>query len=565
MYSSSKETTDGLKVDADEQTAAFAKVREESGLLRDSMMGLVGMVGIGGVAFGLKDLVKGGQALQAQQVQLQAALRATGQAGGDAAGHLKDYAESLSTKGGFATTQNLSALTAFVRETHSVTEAQTLLTLSTNVARGRSIDLASAQMMVQRAYTGSVGKLQAVLGPMVAAREAQVGLTVSHQQQIAALQNQAALMGKLGPIWLRQQEINDHLTAQQTALAQMTDKHATAMQVLAAATQEFGGATAAYANTTAGKVSNLKNSFQNLTEELGAALLPAVNDIVGVMAKFGEFLTHHKTVVVDVALAVAGLTAAWGGMKIVKGVTGMLSDLGKMFGIVQVEGEESAMGLTIAWDTFMTATIVGLVLVGLVEMIEHWKQVEAIAIDVWHGIESGAVAAWHGIEHVATMIYHALTSAFTSAWNFIKVHTPLGGLIAGGIDLLHGNIGGAASSALRGATFGLLSSGGVVKPHYYDMGGPVGTDTVPGWLSPGEGVVNAQGMAALGAGGLSARELGAGAAVRHDPRAAALRESSSDTRVLTQSVIQQILNLGARGPSTLTGGSLVTGAPGLPV
>jgi len=564
MYSSSKDTTEGLKVDADEQTASFAKVREETGALRDSMMGLVGMVGIGGVAFGLRDLKDSGVALQAQQTQLQSALKATGQAAGGTATQLESAAESLSTKGGFGTTQNLSALTAFVRETHSATQAQSMLTLATNIARGRSMDLASAQQVVQRAYTGNVGRLQQLLGPMVAAREAQVGLTVSHQREIAALQNQAALMGKLGPIWLRSQEINDHLTAQQQALAQMTDKHATAMQVLAEAQQEFGGATAAYAYTSAGKISNLDNSLHNLVEQLGVALLPAINDVVGVFAKLAEFLAKNKTEVLVATLAVAGLAAAWGTMKVVQGVTGMLSDLGKMFGIVQVEGEESAMGLTIAWDTFMTATIVGLVLVGLVEMIEHWKQVEAIAIGVWHGIESGAVAAWHGIEHVATMIYHALTTAFTDAWNFIKVHTPLGGLIAGGIDLLHGNVGGAASSALRGLTFGALSAGGPVKAHYYDMGGPVGTDTVPGWLSPGEGVVNAQGMAALGAGGLSAVNSG------QAPLSGTIRVQQPyvvklDTRVLTQSVIQQILNLGARGPSTLTGGSLVTGAPGLPV
>jgi len=50
-------------------------------------------------------------------------------------------------------------------------------------------------------------------------------------------------MGKMGGMWLRQQEVNDHITAQQAAMAQLTDKHAAATQILAAATATFAGST----------------------------------------------------------------------------------------------------------------------------------------------------------------------------------------------------------------------------------------------------------------------------------------------------------------------------------
>lgn len=47
-------------------------------------------------------------------------------------------------------------------------------------------------------------------------------------------------------------------------------------------------------------------------------------------------------------------------------------------------------------------------------------------------------------------------------------------------------------------TGGLLyASGGVVEPAYMAHGGPAGTDTVPAWLTPGEGVLNRTGMAVL--------------------------------------------------------------------
>ena len=617
-----KTTTRQVKTDADEQAASFDKVKESSERLKGALGGLMGMIGIGGVAFGLKDLIEGGQALQTNQAQLRQSLAATGQAAAGTQARLQAMAESMSTRGGFATTQNLAALAAFVRETHSATEAQSMLSLATNIARGRNMDLASAQQIVQKAYTGSVGKLQALLGPMVAAREAQVGLTQSHTQEIARLQDQAQLMGKMGPIWLRQQEINDHITAQQTALAQMTDKHSTALQVLAAAQQEFGGATAAFSNTTAGKISNLKNSFQNLTESLGQALLPAMDDVVGVAEKVAEWMSKNKTVVRDVALAVAGLTTAWGGMKIVQSLKGMVMDLGKAFGLVAgseeaagAAGVESAAASTAAWDAFMTATIVGLVLVGLVELIEHWKAVRRVAVDVWHGIETVAkevwhwiegnwpylvgiltgpvglavvwiskhfdqvkvavTGVWHFIESIATKIFDAITFPFRKAFDFVKggfddvkkafhfLTHPFGlSLATGGKVPQHFAAGGKAPQHFAAA--------GKAPQHFAAGGGPTGTDTIPAWLSPGEGVVTTQGMQTVGGEqGLTMINSGQSGALGGVGGGNVTINGSPvtfnvDGRQLGEAVVRWALSRAARGPTSYVGGSLTTGAAGIP-
>lgn len=45
--------------------------------------------------------------------------------------------------------------------------------------------------------------------------------------------------------------------------------------------QRFGGAAAAEMNTTAGRIANLKNAFSDVKEELGFALLPAFEKLVG--------------------------------------------------------------------------------------------------------------------------------------------------------------------------------------------------------------------------------------------------------------------------------------------
>ncbi len=178
-----------------------------TGRLRGSVAALAGGIGFAGLAFGIKDAIDAGMGLQAQQVQLKAALEATGQAGGNAYNAMFSAAERLSTRGGFATEESIRGMTAFVRETHSSTEALKLNALTTNIARGSGNDYAATQQLVARAYTGQVGRLQKLLGPMIAVKSAQYGLTQAHKEEILSLSAQSKLMGKAGPMWLRQQEI----------------------------------------------------------------------------------------------------------------------------------------------------------------------------------------------------------------------------------------------------------------------------------------------------------------------------------------------------------------------
>ena len=383
MKDANEEATTSIKGDAEEQSASFAKTKESALGLRDAMVGLAGMVGIFGVAFGFKDLVEGGEQLQESQTQLRASMRSTKTDTAAATAELEKYSTSLSTKGGFGVISDLGALTQYVTETHSAAEAQRMLGLATNIARARNMGLAQSQTIVAKAYDGQARGLQALLGPMVSSVDATVGLTTAHQQQIATLENEASMMGKMGQVWLRQQEVNDHITAQQTELAQLENKRATGAQILADATAVFAGRTSAYNETTKGQFSDIDNAMHNLTESLGVGLLPVMDDLAHVGADVAGWMAKDKDVIRDVVLAVTGLGAAWAGMKIVKGIAMMVLDLGKAFGVVTVSeteaaaaGVDSADTLTIAWDSFMEATIVGLVLVGLVEMVEHWHAVE---------------------------------------------------------------------------------------------------------------------------------------------------------------------------------------------
>jgi hypothetical protein len=119
-----------------------------------------------------------------------------------------------------------------------------------------------------------------------------------------------------------------------------------------------------------------------------------------------------------------------------------------------------------------------------------------------------------------------------------------------------------------------LSHGGPVARHfahggpaYFAGGGPVAGDTVPAWLNPREGVLTPTGMTTIGGvSGLDALNAGVtpggmGGRVTIMPSQTVLK---LDNRTVGQAVVKWALNNAARGPTSLVGGSLVTGAPGLP-
>lgn len=287
----------------------FDRTRTSVGRLGGIFSTVLGTVGFGGLALGLKDAQHGAIQLQVAQNQLKAALQSTGAAGAAAYQSMFDSAEKLSTSGGFTTDENLKALAAFTRETHSASEATKLLSLTTNIARGRGVDLATAQMMVQRGYGGSIGRLQALLGPMVKVSDAQYNLTQAHQAQIIALSDEAATMGKAGHAWLKTAELQDKITPKEMALAQLSDKHATAQEILAAATTAFGGATAKYAKTTAGQLDNTRHAVANLQASVGKVLLPVINFFATAIAKVTKFLDRHRAVLWAVVAAVAAVSS----------------------------------------------------------------------------------------------------------------------------------------------------------------------------------------------------------------------------------------------------------------
>ena len=103
------------------------------------------------------------------------------------------------------------------------------------------------------------------------------------------------------------------------------------------------------------------------------------------------------------------------------------------------------------------------------------------------------------------------------------------------------------------------ASGGLVTPHgirRYQLGGPVGSDNVLGWLSAGEGILNRTAMAQLGVGGLAAINARQPAIQLH-PGTVNVRVAI-DGRQVARAIAQYTLMKGAGGTSAAVGGSLLT-------
>jgi len=81
--------------------------------------------------------------------------------------------------------------------------------------------------------------------------------------------------------------------------------------ILAELTKEFGGSAKAFGETTAGQVAKLTNTFGDLSEELLADVLPAINDVVEFLADAAHWLQDNAGLVQTLAVVLGGLVATY--------------------------------------------------------------------------------------------------------------------------------------------------------------------------------------------------------------------------------------------------------------
>jgi len=216
----SARTTSKLEENNRRGSESFSRMHDSVHRLRGSTALLAGAAGLGALAYSVVDVTRSAIGMQSQTAQLQNALRNTGVTGTAAFNQMTAAASNMAVKGGFAAQENIQALTQFTRISGNAAQATRMFALATNVARGAHKDL----LPVTKA------------------------LALAEQGRLTGLSR----MGIVLP------------------------KGATPQQAMAMLQSRYGGAAAAFSNTAAGGMSNLKQGWDVIKEDLGKAFLPLV-------------------------------------------------------------------------------------------------------------------------------------------------------------------------------------------------------------------------------------------------------------------------------------------------
>jgi hypothetical protein len=549
----------------EETSASYVRLGESMERTRSHIAGLAGMIGLGALSLSIKDSIQGGMALTSAQVQLQQALKNTGQAADGTFDKLDTLSEALSSKGGFTKQQNLYALGQFVGVTKNAAEAQKLLGLATDISRRRGMDLSSSVSVLARAYTGQVGRLQQLMGPMIAVKTAQYGLTQAHKEEIFALEQKSKLYGRMGPAWLKQRELALGITPQQHALAMLQDKSITGQRAISLAEQIFSGSTAAFSKSPQGQLSNLKAEISNLKDQIGQGLLPIVTKMVHILVPVVHWLDKNRWALYGLAGAVSAYAIALGAWKAAQMALNFKDIIGsavnKLFGRGGV-GDAMKSSITRAGGSGRVT--------GSLNALAASADRAAAALDrIGGGGAAGAAGAGERTaeKDAATAAKAGRFGRFASLAATAVPFAPV--TLAAAAAYLENSYGSPEASAKVKGPTGPIYNPRVAPfvrrfghPKGYASGGAVGADTVPAWLTPGEGVVNPLGMSMIGSGGLAMINSGrmpTQPIIHHSTHIIKLPNGKELTRVVTQ----EVLNRGARGPSNLVGGPMVTGATGL--
>ena len=170
----------------------------------------------------------------------------------------EDMISAMSRATGTADSELRPALAVLVTGTKDIATATSALSLAQDIAIGSNKSLAEVSEALAKAYGGNMKGLQA-LSP-----------------EIKAMIKDGASLDEV-------------------------------MNVLGGT---FGGAAATAANTAAGRFKILKNSLDETTESIGAALLPIVQKVLPVLQKFADWAQQNPQAFLAIAGAITAISVA---------------------------------------------------------------------------------------------------------------------------------------------------------------------------------------------------------------------------------------------------------------
>lgn len=338
---------------------------------------------VGGLAFAVKEA----SAAEDAAAQLDAVLKSTGGAAGVTADEIKKLAAELqktTTFGDDATVAASALLLTFTQIGKDVFPDAIKASQDMSIAMGQDLQ----QTIIQ------VGKaLNDPIQGVTALRRVGVQLTDQQEEQIRAFM-----------------ESNNVMAAQRVVLDELS--------------RQFGGSAAAAANTLSGQLTQLKNDFGDLLEDIGNALTDGggIRGLIGMIREAVNatraWIQEHPQLtgwIVKIAAVVGGLMVVLGPLLIM--LPGLVAAFAAAGPVVAALG--TVLAAVISPIGLIVAGIAALI-AGAIALYYNWDRVVGWLADLWERMKQTASNVLQAMGAGIATAMQNIVWAFTHPWDAVK-------------------------------------------------------------------------------------------------------------------------------------------------
>lgn len=294
-----------------------------------------------------------GQAVLANQLR-----KSTG-AGDKQIANLEEWISKTTLATGVADDQLRPALASLARATGDVGTAQGSMTTVLDVAAATGKDVTTVADALAKGYAGNTG----AIGKLVPGLD----------KATVKSGDMAAIMDELG--------------------------------------KKTGGTAAAAADTAAGKWKRMQTALSETKEGVGAGLLPVLDSLTGMLAKFGGWAANNagtvKVMAVGLGILAGAVLAVSGAMKVIRAAT--------------LAWQAATWLLNAAMAANPIVLIIIAILLFVAAIVIAYKKsatFRKIVAAAWAGIKAAALAVWNFLK---TYVFAPLVAYYTALWKAAKV------------------------------------------------------------------------------------------------------------------------------------------------
>lgn len=225
-------------------------------------------------------------------------------------------------------------------------------------------------------------------------------------------QNLNVILDELGVTSLRQTDTMKRLSSASELMSSMVDLSNNAWEENAALTNE----SAKRYETTAAKITQMKNTITELCVKLGDILLPIIQSVINAISRFTNWLTNLNPAVQKVIVAVLAIVSALGPFMII--LAKLITSFGTIMTIVPkiVTVIKTVKTAFAAFNATLLANPIVLIVAAIAALVAGfvllWNKCE--------GFRNFWINLWENVKNVCKKVIDGIVGFFNGIINFIK-------------------------------------------------------------------------------------------------------------------------------------------------